>query len=107
MRDFDDVKKGDLGGYVEHQRNLSHDGDCWLYNNSMAYDLALVKDNAKLYDNAQAYECTHVGRDAVLQDNSIARGNTNIRGASLIRDNSLIEGVSRCMVMLSCVKTPL
>jgi hypothetical protein len=30
VRDFSDVKKGDIGGYVESEDNLSHEGDCWV-----------------------------------------------------------------------------
>jgi len=31
LRDFGDVTAGDLGGYVESESNLSHDGDAWIY----------------------------------------------------------------------------
>ncbi len=27
LKDFDDVKVGDLGGYIEKESNLSHDGN--------------------------------------------------------------------------------
>ena len=43
LRDFSDVKKGDKGGFVENEENLSQNGDCWVYNN------AKVFDNAKVY----------------------------------------------------------
>ena len=28
LRDFGDVKAGDLGGFIESEGNLSHDGEC-------------------------------------------------------------------------------
>ncbi|ADR52491.1 hypothetical protein CKC_03710 [Candidatus Liberibacter solanacearum CLso-ZC1] len=28
------VKKGDLGGWVRSEFNLSHDGDCWIGENA-------------------------------------------------------------------------
>ena len=31
IRDFSNVKTGDLGGYIEKESNLSHDGNCWIY----------------------------------------------------------------------------
>ena len=31
LKDFADVKAGDLGGYVESEDNLSHEGNCWVY----------------------------------------------------------------------------
>ena len=30
LRDFDDVKKGERGGYVENEDNLSHYDNCWV-----------------------------------------------------------------------------
>lgn len=32
--DFGDVKAGDLGGYIESESNLSHDGSAWVYGNA-------------------------------------------------------------------------
>ncbi|WP_412057954.1 hypothetical protein [Bartonella sp. DGB2] len=34
MRDFANVKAGDLGGFVESEDNLSHEGDCWVGGNA-------------------------------------------------------------------------
>ena len=35
--DFGDVDKGDKGGFVESEENLSHDGNCWVYDNANVY----------------------------------------------------------------------
>lgn len=32
--DFSDVKKGELGGFIEKEENLSHGGDAWVYGNA-------------------------------------------------------------------------
>ena len=31
---FGDVKEGDLGGYIEREGNLDHDGNAWVYGNA-------------------------------------------------------------------------
>lgn len=31
LRDFGDVKAGDLGGFIEKESNLSHDGNAWVF----------------------------------------------------------------------------
>lgn len=36
LKDFGDVKAGDLGGWVESEDNLSHEGDCWIYDDAKA-----------------------------------------------------------------------
>lgn len=43
LRDFGDVRKGDIGGWVENEGNLSHDDDCWVYNKAEVYGDAVIK----------------------------------------------------------------
>lgn len=43
LRDFDDVTKGDLGGYIESENNLSHYGDAWVWGNAEVSDNAVIK----------------------------------------------------------------
>ena len=31
LRDFGNVAKGDIGGWIEGEKNLSHEGDAWVY----------------------------------------------------------------------------
>lgn len=45
LRDFGDVRKGDIGGWIEGQENLSHDDDCWVYGNAEVYGDAIVEKN--------------------------------------------------------------
>ena len=40
------IHKGDLGGYVESENNLSQEGYCWIRNNAKVYDNAKVLDDA-------------------------------------------------------------
>lgn len=49
VRDFGDVEVGDLGGWIEQEENLSHEGNCWISGNAKVYDNAKVSGNAKVY----------------------------------------------------------
>ena len=42
LRSFGDVKKGDIGGYVESESNLSQEDSCWVYGD------ARVSGNARV-----------------------------------------------------------
>ena len=53
LRDFNYVKAGDLGGWVESEDNLSQYEKCWLCDNAKVYGNAIVCDNARVYDNAR------------------------------------------------------
>ena len=46
VAEFGIVKVGDLGGWIEKEENLSHDGNAWVYGN------AEVCGDAKVYGNA-------------------------------------------------------
>lgn len=43
LKDFGNVKKGDLGGYIEKEENLSHDRNAWVFENAKVYDSAVIK----------------------------------------------------------------
>ena len=53
--DFGDVKKGDKGGFIEKEENLSHDGEAWVYGDAKVYGNAEVYGDAKVYGNAEVY----------------------------------------------------
>ena len=55
LKDFSDIHKGDKGGFIESEKNLSQKGDCWVFGNSAVYDNAAVYENARVYYNARVY----------------------------------------------------
>ena len=52
LKDFGDVKAGDLGGYIESEENLSQYDNAWVFDNARVYGNACVFDNARVYGNA-------------------------------------------------------
>jgi hypothetical protein len=77
LRDFGDyVKAGDLGGWIEWEDNLSHEGDCWVYEEARVYDEAKVYGDAEVcgsayvYEYAKVYGSVRVGEDSNLCGNS-------------------------------------
>lgn len=53
LKDFGNVKAGDIGGYIEREENLSQEGICWVFGNAKVYDSAKVFGNAKIYGSAK------------------------------------------------------
>lgn len=70
LKDFDDVKAGDLGGYIEKEENLSHDGNAWVYDDAKVYDDACVFDNARVYGDTIIYGDTCICDEAWVCDDS-------------------------------------
>ena len=46
VRDFGTVKAGDLGGWLEKEENLSHDGEAWVGGEAQVTGAALVTGDA-------------------------------------------------------------
>ena len=96
LRDFNDVKKGDKGGFVEKEENLSQYGDCWVYDNAMVfgnaevYYNARVHDNAMVYDNAKIFGDAQVYGDTLVCDNAVVCGNAEIRGNAVVYRNARV-----------------
>ena len=44
--EFGNVKEGELGGFIEKEENLSHEGNAWVCGDAWVYG------NAKVYGNA-------------------------------------------------------
>ena len=52
VRDFDCVKAGDLGGFIESEKNLAHDGDAWVPGAAWVTDSARVSGAALVSGDA-------------------------------------------------------
>lgn len=83
---FSDVQEGDLGGYIEKEENLSHDGNAWVYNNAQVFDEARVCGDAQIYDNACVSNNAHIYEDARIYGSACISGNAYICGDAQIYD---------------------
>ena len=52
LKDFGDVKKGDKGGFIEDEYNLSYKVDSWVCDNTRVYVNARVCGDAKIENNS-------------------------------------------------------
>ena len=98
LRDFGDVKKGDKGGFVENEKNLSQRGDCWVYENARVYgkarvfDKAKVRNEAKVLDDAVVYGNAEVFGNAKVCGNATIFGNAQIRCDAVVCEDAKIYG---------------
>lgn len=74
MRDFGDVNSGDLGGWIEHEYNLEHDGDCWVYDNARVFGKACISEDAQVIDNAMVYGAVMILASSRISGDSIIYG---------------------------------
>lgn len=82
LKNFNGITKGDLGGYVQNEHNLSQEGNCWL------------KDKARVYDNAQVLDNARIAGSAIICDNATVSGTALIYNTAKIYDNAKVFNAS-------------
>jgi hypothetical protein len=80
-----DVKEGDLGGLVAGPMNLSAEGECWIYDDSIAYSGAQVLGDAVLKDGAQ------ISGSVTLEGRSRVIGTLKLLGYFTLSDDAYLE----------------
>ena len=90
--DFDIVKAGDLGGYIQSEKNLSHNGTAWVANNAKVYDNAKVYGKAQVFGYAEVFGNAEVWGEAEVYDNAKVSGNSSVAGTSKVYDNARVSG---------------
>ena len=89
LKDFGNVKAGDLGGYIESKENLSQYDNAWVYGDAQVLGNAQVFDNARVYGNACVFDNARVYGNACVFDNAEVYGN------ALVYDNAQVLGNAR------------
>ena len=86
------VHKGDEGGWIEKEHNLSQSGKSWVLRDACVYGNAIVYDDARIGGEARVYECARVGGAACVYNNACIYGFAYISGNSRIYGNVRVYG---------------
>ncbi len=92
LRDFADVKRGDLGGYVENVYNLSQSGTCWVYDNACMYGNAHMTDHACMSGNASMSGNARMSDNASMSGNACMYGNARMSDNASMTDHACMSG---------------
>ena len=95
LKDFSDIKAGDVGGWVCSEDNLSQEGNCWIYDEAKCLDNARVYDNAVMCGNAVMFGNAKMFDNAKMSDSSIICDNAEMCGNSKMYDTSTMCGSSK------------
>lgn len=90
----EEVPKGAWGGFVEHEQNLSQEGTCWLYDQAICCEHAVVERSAALFQESVAKGNALVTGDAVMYQTSVAEGTCRIQSGE-IWDRVRIQGTAQ------------
>ena len=79
---FSYVKPGYLGGFVQSEDNLSHNGEAWVGGEAKVYGTARVDNNAQVVNNAIVCQHAKVTGNACVCKNAIIKDSAVISGSA-------------------------
>ena len=81
-----DVKAGDLGGWIEAEKNLSQKGAAWVTDSAVVMDAACVTGDARVMDSAR------VTGLSMVAGNALVMGNARVMGTARVTDSARVTG---------------
>ena len=91
---------GELGGWIESEKNLSQEGNAWVFGGALVFGNAWVYDNALVFDNAWVYG------NALVFDNAWVFGSAQVSGSARVFSNALVSGYARISNVFDNVQFP-
>ena len=95
LRTFGNVKEGDLGGWIEKESNLSHEGDCWVGDDALVYGDALVCEDARVYESAQVFHRACVYGKVRVYGHARVYGDAKVYEGAKVYENAQVYGDAR------------
>lgn len=98
-KSFNDVIKGEKGGYIESENNLSQFGNCWVYDgnayqkhyNTLVYDMAIVYGDAQVRGCSTIYDSAEISEHAIVEQSAIK--SSKISGYSYVESTRIAKSV--------------
>ena len=88
VRDFDCVKAGDLGGFIESEKNLDHDGAAWVTDSAHVSGAAFVTGAAVVSGDAR------VSGVAVVSGAARVTGDAWVTGVAWVTGDAVVSGAA-------------
>lgn len=102
LRDFSGVKAGDLGGYIESEENLCHNGIAWVGGNAWVCGNARVCGNAQVYGGAWVYGSAQLSGNAKVYGNAQVCGKAQVYGDVRVCGDAQVSGEAEIKQECDC-----
>ena len=95
---FGSVSKGDLGGWISKEENLSQEDNAWVYGNAWVSGDAEVSGdadvsgNARVYGNAWVYGSAEVSGIAEVYGDARVSGDAEVSGSAEVYSDAWVYG---------------
>jgi hypothetical protein len=84
------ISDGLVGGWIEKEYNLSHDGNCFIFDNACVYGDARVFGAARVFGDACVYDNAYVYDDGLVFGNARVFGYACVFGKARVCDNASV-----------------
>lgn len=95
LKNFGNTREGELGGWVQSEKNLSQEGLCWVSDNAQVYGNTWISGNARVYDNALVSGDARVAGNAWVTDNVKVSDSAQVSGDARVYGNAKVSGEVR------------
>ncbi|HEX9804272.1 MAG TPA: hypothetical protein VGA67_01180 [Candidatus Dojkabacteria bacterium] len=108
LKDLAFAKKGDLGGYIEKEDNLSRGGNAWVADNARVFGHARVSGNARVFGNAEVCGNALVYGSALVCENAMVYGDSWEKSPIYIQGSKFaITTSSHNEITIGCISHPI
>lgn len=91
LKDFGIVKKGELGGYIAKESNLSFNEESWAWVGKEA----IVMDDASVLNHVHVTDYAIVAGTTTVKDSAIVGGSAEINGNCFIMKEAVVTGSAK------------
>lgn len=92
VRQIRRLSDGVIGGWIESEKNLSHEGRCWITAHAVVAENARVTGDARVSGHAYVHGDAYVGHCAHVSGQSYVSGSVSLLQNSIVRDNAVVAG---------------
>ena len=92
------ISDGEIGGWIEKEENLSHEGDCWISGDAKVFGNAQIFDNAKVSGKVEicgesnVYENAGIYDDALIYGKATVVGHAKVFGSARVFGHAMVAG---------------
>ncbi|KAB6698721.1 polymer-forming cytoskeletal protein [Phocaeicola vulgatus] len=86
------ISDGVIGGWIESEENLSHEGWCFIYDEAIVYGEAEVYGEARVCGEAEVYDEARVYGEAIVCGKAIVYGEARVYGEAEVYGEARVCG---------------
>ena len=89
------IENGELGGYIESEKNLDQSGEAWVFGKAQVFGEARVSGEALVFGEAQVFGEAWVSGEARVFGDARVSGEAQVSGDARVSGEAQVSGEAR------------